>query len=141
MHTAKKRNEVFSTFTETLFRISQHRKSRETFSLVLDLFKKTLSVSNAQNLVSFWSVFYWIPIVYGDLLCKSPYSVRKQENTDQKKLRIQLAFTQWLRKTFPVTQTREYSTPHKKFSTTDFFSKWDQIHRKQRIWSHLLKKS
>ena len=28
----------------------------------------------------------------------------------------------------------------KKFSIKDFFSKCDQIHRKLRIWSHLLKK-
>ena len=28
-----------------------------------------------------------------------------------------------------------------KFSMKDFFSNCDQIHRKQRIWSHLLKKS
>ena len=27
------------------------------------------------------------------------------------------------------------------FSIKDFFSKCDQIHRKLRIWSHLLKKS
>ena len=27
-----------------------------------------------------------------------------------------------------------------KFSIKDFFSKSDQTHRKQRIWSHLLKK-
>ena len=33
-------------------------------------------------------------------------------------------------------------TAHKmKFSITDFFSKCDQIRRKLRIWSHLLKKS
>ena len=28
-----------------------------------------------------------------------------------------------------------------KFSVSDFFSKCDQIHRKLRIWSHLLEKS
>ena len=28
----------------------------------------------------------------------------------------------------------------KKISIKDFFSKSDQIHRKQQIWSHLLKK-
>ena len=27
-----------------------------------------------------------------------------------------------------------------KFSSKDFFSKYDQIHKKQRIWSHLLNK-
>ena len=29
----------------------------------------------------------------------------------------------------------------KKFSIKDFFSEYDQIHRKLRIWSYLLKKS
>ena len=28
-----------------------------------------------------------------------------------------------------------------KFSIKNFFSKWEQIRRKLRIWSHLLKKS
>ena len=36
----------------------------------------------------FWSVFSCIRTEYGDLLRKSPYSVRIQENTDQKNLRI-----------------------------------------------------
>ena len=34
----------------------------------------------------FWSVFSCIRTEYGDLLRKSPYSVRIQENTDQKTL-------------------------------------------------------
>ena len=33
---------------------------------------------------------------YGDLLHKSPYSVRIRENTDQEKLRICRPFKQWL---------------------------------------------
>ena len=33
----------------------------------------------------FWSVFSHIRTEYGDLLCKSPYSVLMRENTDQKK--------------------------------------------------------
>ena len=32
----------------------------------------------------FWSVFSCIRIEYGDLRSKSPYSIRIQENTDQK---------------------------------------------------------
>ena len=36
----------------------------------------------------FWSVFSCILTEYVDLLHKSPYSVKIQENTDQKKLRI-----------------------------------------------------
>ena len=42
----------------------------------------------------FWSMFSCIRTEYGDLLHKSPYSVRIQENTDQKKLRIWPLFTQ-----------------------------------------------
>ena len=41
----------------------------------------------------FWSVFSCIRTEYGDLRSKSPYSVRIQENTDQKKLRIWTLFT------------------------------------------------
>ena len=44
---------------------------------------------------SFWSVFSCIRTEYGDLLRKSPYSVRIQENADQKKLRIWTLSTQW----------------------------------------------
>ena len=33
-----------------------------------------------------------------------------------------------------------FTAKRKKFSMKDFFSKYDQIHRKLRIWSHLLKK-
>ena len=40
------------------------------------------------NTEFFLSVFSCIQIEYGDLLRKSPYSVRMQENTDQKKLCI-----------------------------------------------------
>ena len=35
----------------------------------------------------------------------------------------------------------ETRTAQMKFSIKDFFSKCDQIRRKLRIWSHLLKKS
>ena len=34
-----------------------------------------------------------------------------------------------------------YTSQKIKFSIKDFFSKWGQIRRKLRIWSHLLKKS
>ena len=44
----------------------------------------------------FWSVFSRIRTEYGEILRISPYSVRMQENTDQKKLRIWTLFTQWL---------------------------------------------
>ena len=42
----------------------------------------------------FWFVFSCIRIEYGDLVRKSPYSVRIQENTNQKKLRIWTLFMQ-----------------------------------------------
>ena len=41
---------------------------------------------------------------YGDLLRKSPFSVRMRENTDQKKLSIWTLFTQWMFfKKYPVS--------------------------------------
>ena len=43
----------------------------------------------------FWSAFSRIRTEYGEILRISPYSVRMQENTDQKKLRILILFTQW----------------------------------------------
>ena len=50
------------------------------------------------NTELFWSVFSFIRTEYGDLQCKSSYSVRIQENTDhtdQKKLRIGTLFRQY----------------------------------------------
>ena len=43
----------------------------------------------------FWSLFSRIRAEYGDLLCKSPYSARVRENTDQKRLYIWTLFTQY----------------------------------------------
>ena len=43
----------------------------------------------------FWSVFSCIRTEYKDLLCKSLYSLRTQENTEQNKLCIWTIFTQW----------------------------------------------
>ena len=40
-------------------------------------------MKSAQIRRYFWSVVSCIRIEYGDLLCKSPYSIRIQENTDQ----------------------------------------------------------
>ena len=92
----------------------------------------------------FWSVFSYIRTENGDLLRKSPYSVRIQENTDQKKLRIWTLFHVvstcliHLRPTFYLCMD---TVQKLKFSIKNFFSKCDQIWRKLRIWSHLLKKS
>ena len=57
---------------------------------------RTHYVKSVQRRSFFWSVFSCIQTEYGDLLCKSPYSVQIQENTDQKNLRIWTLFTQWL---------------------------------------------
>ena len=60
--------------------------------LVLDIFRYSFLEGCTAWKVSkygvFLSVFSCIQIEYGDLLRKSPYSVQRQENTDQKKLRI-----------------------------------------------------
>ena len=52
---------------------------------------------NVQMQIFFWSIFSCIPTEYEDLLRKSLHSVRIQEKTDQKKLRICTLFTQWLK--------------------------------------------
>ena len=52
--------------------------------------------TNYQIQSFFWSVFSCIFTKYGDLLCKTPYLVRIQENTDHKELRIWTLFTQWM---------------------------------------------
>ena len=51
-------------------------------------------VKSVQIRSFFWSVFSCIWTEYGDLLRKSPYLVRIQENANQKKLRISTLFTQ-----------------------------------------------
>ena len=48
--------------------------------------KVTHRVQTVQMRSFFWSVFSCIRTDYGDLRSKSPYSVQKQENADQKKL-------------------------------------------------------
>ena len=58
-------------------------------------FEQVHCVKSVQIRSFFWSVFSCIRTEYGHLLRKSPYSVQAQENTDQKKLRIWTAFTQW----------------------------------------------
>ena len=59
----------------------------------------------------FWSSFSLIQTEYGDLLCKSWYSARMRENTDQKKLCIWTLFTPCyytqvrIQEVFPLSQT------------------------------------
>ena len=59
------------------------------FFLVL-IFLKSVQIRSF-----FWCLFSFIPSEQGYLRSKSPYSVRIQENTDQKKLSIWTLFTQW----------------------------------------------
>ena len=66
-----------------------HRYSPEYGPLPL----KLSLLEKCPNTEFFWSVFSCIPTEYGDL-SKSLYSVRIQENTDQKKLCIWTVFTQ-----------------------------------------------
>ena len=54
----------------------------------------THCVKSVQIRSFFWAVSSCIRTEYGDLFRKSPYSVRLQENTDQKKLHIWTLFTQ-----------------------------------------------
>ena len=54
-------------------------------------------VKSVQIRSFFLSIFFCIWAEHGDLLRKSPYSVRIQENTDQKNLRIRTLLEQsWL---------------------------------------------
>ena len=64
--------------------------------------EKIRLVKTVQIRSFFWSVFSCILTEYQDLLRKSPYSVRIQENTDQKKRRSWSLFTQWLERAFPL---------------------------------------
>ena len=50
--------------------------------------RKIHCVKSVQIRSFFWSVFSCLRTEYRDLRSKSPYSVRIQENTDQRKLRI-----------------------------------------------------
>ena len=45
----------------------------------------------------FWPVFSRIRTEYGEILRIFPYSVRMRENKNQKKLRIWILFTQWIK--------------------------------------------
>ena len=55
-------------------------RNQENFSL----FENKHCVKSVQIRSYFWSLFSCIQNEYGHLLSKSPYSVRIQENTDQK---------------------------------------------------------
>ena len=67
--------------------------------LLLSIFTKKLHQSTAWKVSKYGvfsgPVFFCIRTEYGDLRSKSPYSVRIQENMDQKKLCVWTLFTRW----------------------------------------------
>ena len=63
-------------------------------SVLLEVLSHTAWKVCVQIRSFFWSIFSCIRTEFGGLLRKSLYSVRIQENTDQKKLRIWTPFTQ-----------------------------------------------
>ena len=64
-----------------------------TFGILLQNINILIIVKNVQIRNFLWSVFSRIQTEYGDLECKSPYSLRIIENTEQKKLRTWTFFT------------------------------------------------
>ena len=64
------------------------------------------------------------------------------ENERSAKPKLEVLFY-WCSSCVPQNKwsTRKVTAQKMKFSIQDFFSKCDQIHRKLRIWPHLLKKS
>ena len=74
------------------------RRSEEAlhFFWIQDVKETYTAWKLAKYKVFFWFVFSCIRTEYGDLLHKSPYSVRIEENTDQKKLCTgYVPFTSW----------------------------------------------
>ena len=65
-------------------------------------------VKSVQIRSIFWSMFSRIRTEYGEILRISPYSVRMRKDTDQKKIRIWILFTQWCLQ--PVIISRLSST-------------------------------
>ena len=69
-HSRRLSNKIYSNYERALRITCNDRKSH--------------CVKSVQIQAYFWSVFFCIRIEYGDLRSKSPYSIRIQENTDQK---------------------------------------------------------
>ena len=78
--------------------LQNRAKSNDCIESELQWVSTNISILLSQNNIIFTFVAYFsrIRTEYGDLLRKSPYSVRMRENVDQKKLRIRTLFTQWL---------------------------------------------
>ena len=62
---------------------SKSNKSREV-KFIIATSKNPHCVKSVQIRSYFWAAFSCIQTEYEELLRKSPYSVRRQENTDQK---------------------------------------------------------
>ena len=77
-----------------LFILDIHMDPTYVSGLSITVFN-TLPKKIVQMRSFFWFLFSCIRTEYGDLRSKSPYSVRIQEITDQKKLRIWTFFTLW----------------------------------------------
>ena len=85
-------------------------------------------VKSVQIRSFFWSLFSCIQTEYGDLRGKFKYSVRKQEKTDQKKLRIWTLFTKPL---------QESSCSHLNFIFRTCFKQEVPGHSSNyRVWIH-----
>ena len=63
----------------------------------------------------------WKVSKYGDLLGKSPYLIRIQENTNQKKLRIWTLVTQWFRYSYFLQKFALYDIEHSRTLNGAFF--------------------
>ena len=83
---------VLNEWPLALYQISVQRRIQDP---VKDLWSfHCLKTWNVQIQIFFWSVFSCVRTEYEDLRSKSPYPVRIQENTDQKKIRIWTLSTQ-----------------------------------------------
>ena len=68
-----------------------------------------------------------------------PSTGTEPKNLTKSLLKIALTESSYIEETHP--RKMSFHCSKMKFSIRDFFSKCDQIRRKQRIWSHLLKES
>ena len=78
----------------------------------------------------------YYPVFYGNW-CRMSGGTEMRYNISLKKANYQVLLQCYSR----VITMVEFTAQKMKFSIKDFFSKCDQIRRKLRIWSHLLKKS
>ena len=92
-------------------------------------------LKNVQIWSFLWSVFFRIRPEYGDLLRKSPYLVRIQENTDQKRLRIWTLFIQWEISYIEILYTKSFTHHGISYETT--FKIPGQFQFPVNVWLHM----